>query len=79
MSLSFIKLKAPELRSKYNIAEDKFAASDGWVHIVINLCDGHSSIRVYSEAGEVNKESVKDEMLKGFSKIVEVQARKYLQ
>lgn len=58
-----IKTKALLLRSKHNISEQMFQASNGWLQNFLNRT-GIESARLHGEAGDVNEQAIQSAMLK---------------
>lgn len=57
-----IKTKARKLRDERNISEDVFKVSNGWLQKFLRRHNVRS-VRLYGEAGEVNVDGMRDEMI----------------
>eukprot|EP00171_Calliarthron_tuberculosum_P001838 IDg1838t1 len=58
-----IQLKERSLRSAYGISEEQFQASRGWLHKFLARSGIGGSIRLHGEAGDVDEQKVRGEML----------------
>lgn len=64
-----IQTKARSLRTKHNIDADSFSASRGWLHKFLKRNRIENSIRLYFEAGQVDKDKVRDQTVKVSEKL----------